>query len=108
MILLSYGEASVRESIEKGTRFDESFLDYLKVFGLPFIDSLEVHRSDFKDHNLDVDGYIKKYYIGHYNPLGNFFFASCIRDKVADWLDPKPVTYREESLNIKEMVGYLA
>ena len=37
---------------------------------------------------------MKQYFIGHYNPRGNHFFAYSIKDKVVGWLDPKPITYR--------------
>jgi hypothetical protein len=30
---------------------------------------------------------------GHFNPLGNHFYAYTIKDKVVDLLDPKPKTY---------------
>ena len=31
---------------------------------------------------------MKQYFIGHYNPRGNHFFAYAIKDIVIEWLDP--------------------
>ena len=47
-----------------------------------------VHCEDFKSFNLSVGDYFKRYFIGHYSPAGNHFFAYAIKDKVVDWLDP--------------------
>jgi hypothetical protein len=33
--------------------------------------------------------------IGHYNPSGNHFFAFALKNSLIEWLDPKPLTYRE-------------
>ena len=41
------------------------------------------HRRDFK-----------RYFIGHYNPLGNHMCAFAIKDKLVEMLEPKPIPYR--------------
>ena len=43
--------------------------------------------------SLTVAEYLSRYYIGHYNPSGNFFFANAVRGLLVDWLDPKPLPY---------------
>jgi hypothetical protein len=43
--------------------------------------------------SLSWEDYQKQYFIGHYNPRGNHFFAYAIKDKVVEWLNPKPITY---------------
>jgi len=53
-----------------------------------------VHAKDFKCFNLSLEDYYSRYFIGHYNPTGNHFFAFSLKDTVVDWLDPKPVTYQ--------------
>ena len=63
----------------------------------PFVDLREWHLAEFKSFNLDADTYIKRYYIGHYNPSGNFFLACAIKDKIGEWLDPKPKPYRSQA-----------
>jgi hypothetical protein len=50
---------------------------------------------------------MKQYFIGHYNPRGNHFFAFSIKDKLVGWLDPKPITYRQTDPNSIDFKGYL-
>jgi len=67
----------------------------------------EVQLRDFENYRIPDDQYLKQYFICHYNPRGNHFFAYSIKDRIVAWLDPKPVPYRprdEESVDFK---GYL-
>lgn len=50
---------------------------------------------DLDQSPIPSEDYRKLYFIGHYNPRGNHFFAYSIRDKIVCWLDPKPITYRD-------------
>ena len=50
---------------------------------------------------------MKQYFIGHYSPAGNHFFAYSIKDTVVKWLDPKPITYRENRDALVEFTGYI-
>jgi hypothetical protein len=45
--------------------------------------------------------------IGHYSPQGNHFFAYSIKDKVVQWLDPKPIPYQQPDAQIINFKGYL-
>jgi hypothetical protein len=54
-----------------------------------------------------VEDYLKRYFIGHYSPAGNHFFAFSLKSIVVDWLDPKPLTYREDGGEIMDFKGYL-
>jgi hypothetical protein len=54
-----------------------------------------------------VEDYMKRYYIGHYSPIGNHFFAYSIKDTIVDWLDPKPITYRSDEQRMIDFEGYL-
>jgi len=51
-----------------------------------------------------VVGYIRT---GHYSPAGNHFFAYSLKDRVVDWLDPKPLPYRDTTQQIIDFKGYL-
>jgi hypothetical protein len=51
---------------------------------------------------MDPKAYVDRYYIGHYNPQGNHFFAFAIKDRVRDWLEPKPPAYRSEAGEVLE------
>ena len=66
-----------------------------------------VHAEDFKSFNLSVNDYFKRYFIGHYNPSGNHFFAYSIKDRIIEWLDPKPITYTDSERRMIDFKGYL-
>ena len=64
-----------------------------------------VHVEDFKSFKLSINDYFKRYFIGHYSPAGNHFFAYSIKDRIVEWLDPKPITYegrRRKMIKFKE------
>jgi hypothetical protein len=88
-------------------RYDREIVDYLRREGFRFFDMNEVHLRDFRESGLPYDAYQKQYLIGHYNPRGNHFFAYAIKDKVVDWLDPKPITYRAADPRSVDFRGYL-
>ncbi len=67
----------------------------------------EVHLRDFEQYKISWDAYQKQYFIGHYNPRGNHFFAFAIKNTVVDWLDPKPITYRNPDPESVDFRGYL-
>jgi len=54
---------------------------------------MEEHLKDYAKYKISVEEYLKQYYIGHYNPRGNFFLAWALKDKLVETLNPKPVTY---------------
>ena len=96
-VILSYGPGNMKRHLLGENRFDQVLVDYLKIQEYPFVDLREWHLAEFKSFNLDVDTYIKRYYIGHYNPSGNFFSAWAIKNKIVEWLDPKPKPYRSQA-----------
>ena len=108
MVLLSYGRRNIQKALEGGDRFDREFLDYLDEAGYTYIDALEAHRRDFAAFRLTPEEYTRRYYVGHYNPLGNHFFAHSIRDGVIDWLDPKPLAYHQKGISSAELMALLA
>jgi hypothetical protein len=104
MVLLSCGEQRVVGACEGQRRVDQAVVDFLKERDILFVDGLTKHQEDFKNFNLSPQEYVKRYYIGHYNPRGNHFFAFAIKDAVVNWLDPKPRAYREGSETIPAVV----
>ena len=66
-----------------------------------------VHVEDFKNFRIPFEQYAKRYFIGHYSPAGNHFFAYSIKDTVIDWLDPKPITYQNKDDRRITFEGYL-
>jgi hypothetical protein len=102
IVPLAYSEPQVINFLKGGERFDASFIDYLERKKIPWFDSLQKHQQDFADFRITPEQYIDRLYIkpaaatvfGHYNPLGNAFFAFALKDALVGWLDPKPPAYR--------------
>jgi hypothetical protein len=88
-------------------RYDQTFADHLREEGFRVFDMNEVHYTDFQAFNLSVDDYRQRYWIGHYSPAGNHFFAYSLKDSVVEWLDPKPISYRGEAMSSADFAGYL-
>jgi len=96
MIALSYGGGwRLTDPLVGKPRWDQTFVDFLKGVEVPVLDSYQAHAEDFKAFRLSPEDYAKRYYIGHYNPKGNQFFAFAIKDALVAWLDPKPPAYRD-------------
>ena len=93
LYVLSFSPKSVAQTLQSGKRFDQSFVDFMKEKGLPFVDLMEAHRSDFAQFKITPAQYVKRYWIGHYNPSGNHFHAFSIKDKLVEMLNPKPLSY---------------
>ncbi len=98
---------AMSEMRKSGKRYDQEIKDYLIKERFEHFDMNEVHLQDFKRYNLTFDDYMKLYFIGHYNPRGNHFFAYSIKDKVRQWLNPAPITYRKLSPDSQEFRSYL-
>jgi hypothetical protein len=94
LYVLSFNARNVARRIREGTRFDQPFVDFLQKKHLPYVDLMDAHVQDFAQFKVDVKTYLRRYYIGHYNPLGNHFTAFAIKDKLVALLDPKPAAYR--------------
>jgi hypothetical protein len=91
----------------QGTRYDQEIVDYLSKEKFVFFDMNEAQLRDFQMYLLPFEEYMKLYLIGHYNPRGNHFFAYSIKDKVVEWLDPKPVTYQKRDPQTIDFKDYL-
>ena len=102
IVPLVYSEAQVINYLKGGERFDARFIDYLERKKIAWFDSLQSHQQDFADFKITPEKYIDRLYIkpaaaavfGHYNPLGNAFFAFALKDALVGWLDPKPPAYQ--------------
>ena len=80
-------------------RYDQDFADYLRDGGFRVFDMNEAHRQDHATFNLCLEDYKRRYWIGHYGPAGNRFFAYSLKNVVVDWLEPKPRTYLGEGIS---------
>ena len=97
LLVLSFSPANVIRAIETGERFDQPFVDYLRMQRIPYIDLLAAHREDFAQFRVPANRYVARYYVGHYNPRGNFFLAFSIKDPLVRLLDPKPPAYTTDA-----------
>jgi hypothetical protein len=93
LYVLSYDSDVVGRAVQEGARFDREFVDFLKRKKLPYVDLLEAHIKDFAKFNISFSDYAKRYWIGHYNPRGNFFQAFAIKSKLVEMMEPKPIPY---------------
>ena len=96
-----------KQLLQGGTRFDQEIVDFLKQDNINHIDFNLIHVEDFKSFDLSVNDYFKRYFIGHYSPAGNHFFAYSIKDRIVEWLDPKPAPYEETERKMMRFEGYL-
>ncbi len=96
-----------KQLLKGGARYDREIVDFLKQNNINHIDMNLMHVEDFKSFNLSVDDYFKRYFIGHYSPAGNHFFAYSIKDRIVEWLDPKPTPYEESTRRMMKFEGYL-
>lgn len=88
-------------------RYDQDIADFFAVSGLKYFDMSPVHLADYQAFKLSIDDYMQRYFIGHYGPSGNHFFAYSLKKHVVEWLDPKPITYREGEERVIDFKGYL-
>jgi hypothetical protein len=96
-----------RSLLHGNKRYDQEIVDFLETQDFDCFDMNLVHLKDFQDFKISVDQYLRRYYIGHYSPAGNHFFAYAIKDKVVEWLDPKPLPYRDTQQQTIDFKGYL-
>jgi len=108
LLVVLFCPAVTRQLITTGERYDQPIVEYLRERGTRYFDMNLVHVEDYKSFKLSLDEYMKRYLIGHYSPKGNHFFAFAIKDEFVDWLDPKPITYRDDAqARISFEEGYL-
>jgi hypothetical protein len=95
LYVLTFRSNSIAKRVNEGCRFDQEFVNFLRSRGLPYVDLMEAHLAEFAQFKMNIEDYLNRYYIGHYNPLGNFFQAFAIKDRLVEMLEPKPISYRE-------------
>jgi len=107
MLLLSYGASTIVGPARGEPRFDQPLVDHLKTTGLPVVDVLQKHLDDFGSFRVDPEQYCKRYFIGHYSPAGNVFFAYAVKNEIVQWLDPTPPTYAGSDISVREFAAKL-
>jgi hypothetical protein len=108
LLVVLFDPSRAMDQMRRGERrYDQEIVDYLAAQGYNVFDMNDVHLKDYRQSNLHYGEYLKQFFIGHYNPRGNHFFAYAIKGKVVEWLDPKPITYRHADANSVDFRGYL-
>ncbi len=97
LIATCYEAGMLRACLAGEQRKDQPILDYLQAHNIPLFDSGSAHINDFMLFRGDFDTYYQRlYHAGHYNPLGNFFFADWMKDELLKILHPAPMLYDKE------------
>ena len=88
-------------------RYDREVIDVIQTQKIRYFDMNQVHVDDYRQFNLSLEEYMDRYFIGHYNPSGNHFFAYALKDELVDWLEPNPITYQKDDSKLIRFKGYL-
>ncbi len=115
LVLLSYPIGAVWHACNRSSPKDpdnvdwhpQYFKDHLAARGIPLVDSLPAHVAEFDTFKLSAKEYVDRYYIGHYTPQGNHFFAYAIKNAIRDWLSPLPPAYQNNKEPLIRFKGYL-
>lgn len=115
MVLLSYPMGAVWHHCAGQTTHDPNFVDwhpqeirdFLTARQIPYVDTVLKHVAEHRQFQMDAKAYVDRYYIGHYNPTGNHFFAYAVKDELVNWLDPKPPAYQQANDTLIRFEGYL-
>jgi len=108
MIHLSYDDETVQRACGGEDRFDKMLVGYLSENDFLFVDTLQKHAEDFAQFKCTPEQYTARYYIGHYKPAGNHFYAFAVKDAVVEWLDPKSPAYIAGGVSLKDWAATLA
>jgi hypothetical protein len=115
MVLLSYPVGAVWHACNRSSSDDpdntdwhpQYFKNHLAERGIRMVDSLPAHVSEFDSFRLSAKEYVDRYYIGHYTPRGNHFFAYANKDAIRNWLNPPPPAYQNNQEPLIRFKGYL-
>jgi hypothetical protein len=98
LMLMSFGGNRIEQDLLHKPRPDTMVTDHIRKLGLRLVDARDLHLSDFAEFKCSTGDYLKRYYIGHYNPRGNHFFAYGIKKSVVDMLKPQPSAYQDHDV----------
>ncbi len=96
IVCTSYTLGEVEKACFGKPRNDSVLFDGLQSCGLPFVDGLEIHKKDYENFSCSPADYAKRFYVGHYAPQGNFFYASALKNTLVELLNPKPASYESD------------
>lgn len=97
LFVLSYGERYTLNGLNGKPRWDREFVDFMSGIGHPVVDICQAHIDDFEMFSCTPEEYLKRFFIGHYNPVGNHFMAMSLKNQLVACCDPKPPSYSHKS-----------
>lgn len=97
LYVLSYPGGYIAQAHEEKHRWDQPIIDFIEGKNLPLVDLGQAHFDEFSQFSISLKDYLDKYFIGHYNPLGNLFCAHALINKLVEMMDPRPVPYNRET-----------
>jgi hypothetical protein len=95
LYVLSYPAGYLARAHEEQRRWDRDIIDFMHAGKLPLVDLGKVHLDEFRKFSIGMKDYLERYFIGHYNPLGNVFCAQAILGKLVAMMDPAPVPFHQ-------------
>jgi len=109
LLVVLNGTADLDRLKQMGTREDQEVLDYMAKEHFDYVDLNMVFFREFQKSNLSAADFMNTYLVNqaHLNPMGNHFIAYAMKDKVVEWLDPKPVPYQQPETQNVNFKGYL-
>ncbi len=93
LVVLSHPQRAVLNDLAGQPRPDQPLLDHLDRVGQAWLDARDLHAAEHRALGGDPAALVGRYFIGHYSPRGNHFFAYAIKDAVAGWLESPPPAY---------------
>ena len=94
-LMLSFNSSNTAAAVERGPRFDQTFVEWLGDKAYPVIDMRDAFAAEYDHHIGDIDTFLNGDYNGHHTPAGNYFTAWSIKSPVVQWLNPAPAPYRK-------------
>lgn len=71
---------------------------------------MKCHEREYEQTKGSYSRYLSRYQaggVGHYNRLGNHFFAYSVKSKFAEMLEPRPSPCRDEDAEAIDFRGYM-
>jgi len=97
LVLISCCQKDVWDRLNGLNKWDQEFIDLLEKEKFNYLDIRESHLAEYRNFKGTPKEYAMPYFIGHYAPKGNFFFAEAIRDRVIELLNRKPVVIERKN-----------
>ena len=96
LYVLSYPAQYIARTVKEGQRRDQPFVEFMRRKKLPMVDLMQAHLDEFSLYKGNINDYLKNYFVGHYNPRGNFFTSFAIKAQLVEMLNPKPRPYQPD------------